>query len=477
LFFALAGIILTADPVFSQYRLVNAFPSLTFDEPLLFTHAGDGSNRVYVVEQGGVIKVFENDSTVTLSNTFLDVSAKISEVDEQGLLGLAFHPNYSSNRFFYIYYTKAVTGELILARYTRNLSNPLIADTSSELIIFTIAHPNYANHNGGCLMFGLDGYLYIGIGDGGSGGDPFNNAQNKNVLLGKILRIDINNPSGGNNYGIPPDNPFAGGGGRPEIYCYGMRNPWRFCQDPVTGIIYCGDVGQNIYEEVDIIINGGNYGWRIMEGYHCYNPPTGCDSTGLIIPIKEYSHNGSGCAITGGYVYRGSRMQSLVGCYVYGDYCSTNIWSLKYENGFVTQDELLAGAPLPYLSLSSFGVDQNNELFVCRIVPPGAIYRIEQPPINLHGGGAAIDGYELEQNYPNPFNPGTNIKYKIIKNDLVTLRIYDASGREVSTLVDQKQSPGIYNVQWDGRTYSSGIYFYTISAGDFKYSRKMVLVK
>ena len=224
---------MTATSVYGDYHLVNAFPNLSFDKPLFFTFSPEASNLVYVVEQSGRIKAFQNDSTVSTASTFLDVSSKIVSGGEQGLLGLAFHPSYQFNGYFYIYYTKAGTGELILTRYSRSAGDPQKADTSSGLILLTIAHPDFTNHNGGCLMFGQDGYLYICVGDGGSGGDPNNNAQNTNVLLGKILRIDVNTTSGGNNYGIPPTNPFASGGGKPEVFCYGMRNPWRICQDPL----------------------------------------------------------------------------------------------------------------------------------------------------------------------------------------------------------------------------------------------------
>jgi glucose/arabinose dehydrogenase len=475
--FLSAAAVFAASTAFGQIMLENAYPQLTFNYPVYYTYANDGSNRVYVVEQTGKIKVMQNDSTVSVSSTFLDVSARIVSGGEQGLLGLAFHPNYSTNRFFYIYYTKAGTGDIVIARFTRNISNPLIADSNSQLIVLTFPHPTYTNHNGGCLMFGQDGYLYAGVGDGGSGGDPNNNGQNTNVFLGKILRIDINNPSGGNNYGIPPTNPFAGGGGKPEIYTYGMRNPWRFSQDPVTGIIYIGDVGQDTWEEVDIMQNGGNYGWRIMEGDHCYNPPVNCDSTGLIMPIKNYPHSGNGCSITGGYVYRGTRVPSLVGSYIYGDYCSCNIWRLKYVGGVVTIDEMVIPAALPSTSLSSFGVDQNNELYVCKVSLPGAIYRFKTDPIGIQNNGTVVDGFSLQQNYPNPFNPSTEIKFTLGKQDFVNISIYDPNGKLVETLVNSVKQAGAYSVTWNASGISSGVYFYRLSAGDFTETKKMLMIK
>ena len=245
---------------------------------------------------------------------------------------------------------------------------------------------------------------------------------------------------------------------------------------PVTGLIYAGDVGQNVYEEIDIITSGGNYGWRVMEGLHCYNPSSGCDTAGLIKPIKEYSHTGNGCSITGGYVYRGSRMPELVGSYIYGDYCSANIWSLKYVNGTVTNDILLKAASLPPVSLSSFGIDRSYELYVCQIVPPGTVYKIVN---NQQGseGGIVIEGFSISQNYPNPFNPGTNIKYITPKYSFVSLSVFDLRGRELTKLVNENVAPGEHVVKWDGSNYASGVYYYSITADEFTYSRKMVLTK
>jgi glucose/arabinose dehydrogenase len=475
---------------FAQYTLVNAFPSLSFTSPVFLTHSGDGTNKIFVVQQGGLIKVFQNDSTASSSSTFLNVSARIAASGEEGLLGLAFHPNYASNRYLYIYYSQAGTGSEVIARFTRNISNPLMADSNSQLILLTIPHPNFTNHNGGMLFFGLDGYLYFGTGDGGSGGDPNNNAQNVNVLLGKISRINVDSASGGNNYSIPPTNPFYNGGGRGEIFTWGMRNPWRFTQDPVTGQIWCADVGQNLYEEIDIILNGQNYGWRIMEGFHCYNPPTGCNQTGLTLPIKEYGHNPE-CSIIGGYIYRGLRRPELTGRYIYGDYCSGKIWKLYYPNGIITEDQFLVNAPSQILS---FGSDQNRELYV--LCSSGSIYKFDYPPIGITPISNEIPkSFSLLQNYPNPFNPCTKIRFEVPLNKggnrglSVKLIIYDALGSEVSTLVNQQLQPGTYEINWDASSYPSGVYFYQMVVGDPEHSgpnngsfnfiqtKKMVLIK
>ncbi len=372
-FFAVVVMLWQCTPVVAQpLQLVNAFPSLTFTQPVYMTHSNDGTNRNFVVQKNGLIRVFPNDSTATSAPTFLNLSSRIvtgGGGDERGLLGLAFHPNYASNGYFYVHYTQVTTGRTIIARYNVTSGNPNTADFNSELILLNIYDP-YTNHNGGILFFGLDGYLYAGLGDGGSAGDPGNRAQNLDSLLGKVLRLNVDTTVGAQNYGIPPTNPFVGGGGRPEIFAWGMRNPWRMSQDPVTGLIWCGDVGQGSWEEVDIIENGKNYGWKTMEGFHCYSPSSGCNMTGLTLPIKEYDHAGGRCSLTGGFVYRGSRRPELTGRYIYGDYCSRQIWKLMYQGGIVTEDaQLLTAAS----SILSFGIDQLNELYV--LCNDGIIYR------------------------------------------------------------------------------------------------------
>jgi glucose/arabinose dehydrogenase len=459
---------------FSQVDFVNAFPNLTFSLPLFLTHSGDGTNRVFVVQQRGLIKVFPNDSTVASSQTFLDLTDKASQSgNERGLLGLAFHPNYSSNRYFFVYYTRNSDGALIISRFTTQSGNPNKADSTTELNMLTIAHPTYANHNGGCLMFGQDGFLYVGTGDGGSGGDPFNNAQNLNALLGKILRININTPSGGNNYSIPPGNPYSGGGGAPEIFAVGMRNPWRYSQDPVTGTIYCGDVGQDAWEEVDTIAVGKNYGWRCYEGNNPYNT-SGCGPmSNYTFPITAYQNSGSDISITGGYVYRGSRVPWLVGRYVYADYGSRKTWKLLLSGGVVSENTQIGLAPS---GVPSFGVDQNNELYT--VCANGSIYKFQNTVIGINGNGTNIpDGFALEQNYPNPFNPATIIKYVLPINSFVSIKVYDLTGQEVTSLINESKSAGSYSVSWDASSYPSSVYFYEMQAGDYKERRKMVLIK
>jgi glucose/arabinose dehydrogenase len=358
----------------AQFTLENAFTNLTFSNPVDFQHADDGSNRIFIVEQSGKIKVFQNSSSTQLQKTFLDIEDRVSAGSEMGLLGLAFHPDYENNGYFYVNYTKSNPRMTRISRFQVSTSNPDSADKNSELIILTFSQP-FPNHNGGWIGFGPDdGYLYIGVGDGGSGGDPQNHGQNITTLLGNMLRIDIDNNEPGLEYGIPLDNPFVDSTGnvKKEIYAWGMRNPWRNSFDPVTGWLWSADVGQNAWEEIDIIENGKNYGWKTMEGKHCFSPSVGCDTTGLTLPIWEYSH-GLGCSVTGGYVYRGPNVPELTGKYIYADYCTRTVWSLEYDGINPPVNQTLLTAPA---SVVSFGIDQNSELYVLTASSgPDLIYR------------------------------------------------------------------------------------------------------
>lgn len=332
-------------------------------------NAGDGSGRLFIVQQTGQIKILEN--SVLLTRAFLNIRTSVSCCGERGLLGLAFHPNYSSNGYFFVDYIN-LSGDIVIARFKVS-SSPDIASKGSMKILLTIPHPNFSNHNGGQLAFGSDGFLYIGVGDGGSAGDPPNNAQTLSVLLGKILRIDVDH---GNPYAIPPDNPFVGqAGAKKEIWAYGLRNPWRFSFDRQNGDLWIGDVGQNQWEEIDLqkvaVAGGKNYGWRKMEGNHCYNPSTNCDDGTFRAPVLEYDHQSeTHCAVIGGYRYRGARIASLAATYVYGDFCSGFIWGAN-SNGGAWDTSLLADTNF---LLSTFGEDEAGELYLADF--NGPIYKI-----------------------------------------------------------------------------------------------------
>src|SRR5207237_5811141 len=313
-------------------------------DPLFLTQAGDGSDRMFVVEQPGRIRVIKNGQLLEVP--FLDISSRVRAGGEQGLLGLAFHPAFRQNGRYVVNYNRATDGATVLAEYQVS-ENPNRSRTEEKLLM-AVPQP-FANHNGWMVAFGPDGFLYIARGDGGSAGDPGNRGQNKEELLGKILRIDVDR---GAPYAIPPDNPFASGGGRPEIFAYGLRNPWRFSFDRKTGELWAADVGQNDWEEIDLVRLGGNYGWRIMEGKHCFLPRTGCTTDGLVAPVAEYATRSPRCSIIGGYVYRGTAISDLQGIYVFGDYCSGEIFGLI--EGTI---RLLLSTGL---KISSFGEDQQG---------------------------------------------------------------------------------------------------------------------
>ena len=332
----------------------------------LYLTAPAGDTRLFIVEQGGRIRIVQNGQL--LATPFLDITGVVRSGGEQGLLSVAFHPSYATNGYFYVDYTDS-NGDTRIERYTVS-ANANIADATSAKLILFIAQP-YSNHNGGLVLFGPDRKLYIGMGDGGSGGDPQNRAQNRDSLLGKLLRIDVD---AADPYGVPSDNPFAAGGGRGEIWALGLRNPWRFAFDRAAGLLYIADVGQNLWEEVDVAPSGSgglNYGWRIMEGAHCYNPDP-CNVAGLVQPALEYDHS-NGCSIIGGFVYRGSRSPSLTGQYFYSDYCSGWIRSFSYASGAVTQRTSWT-LNVSLGNVLSFGEDAAGEQYV--LSGNGNVYRI-----------------------------------------------------------------------------------------------------
>lgn len=358
-------------PGADSYEAEVAFPHLSFSNPLDLQHPGDGSGRLFVVEQGGRIKVFANDASATEAATFLDITDQVVSGGERGLLGLAFHPGYEANGYFYVNYTAPDPLRTVISRFRVSADDPNRADAASESILLSFPQP-FGNHNGGQVRFGPDGYLYIATGDGGSGGDPQGNGQDRSTLLGAILRIDVSGTAAGNNYAIPPDNPFAGNdqGFREEIFAYGLRNPFRFSFDAETGRLWAGDVGQNEFEEIDIIENGHNYGWNIMEGNACYEASE-CDRSGLTPPVYVYDHSSGDRSVTGGFVYRGSRLQKLAGYYIYGDFVSGRIWALEASESEDPDNIELVDSGL---NISSFGIDAGNELYFTAF--DGRVYRL-----------------------------------------------------------------------------------------------------
>jgi glucose/arabinose dehydrogenase len=343
---------------------------LGFRQPLLLTHAGDGSGRQFVVEKAGTIRIIKGGQL--LDAPFIDLSAKIrSSGSEQGLLGLAFHPRYTENGRFFVGYTDT-TGRNTVERYQAS-ADPDRGDPSTGVTLLSIDDPA-VNHNGGNVIFGPDGKLWVGTGDGGASGDRYQNGQNRQTLLGKMLRLDVDS---GEPYGIPTDNPYVGDAAyRPEIWAMGIRNPWRYSFDRATGDLWIGDVGQNAYEEIDWVAAGSagglNFGWPIAEGLHCYPSGAQCDVSPYIQPVAEYGRDG-GCSVTGGYVYRGAAHPSLQGLYFFGDFCSGRIWSLDaQEGGTWRMTEQLRDA----IQISSFGEDETGELYVTTFTGDANAHRI-----------------------------------------------------------------------------------------------------
>lgn len=344
--------------------------------PVAMAVPGDGSNRQFVCQKEGRVWIIRQGKLV--AQPFLDVSADMVKInpgyDERGLLGIAFHPKFKSNGKFYVYYSvpssvKGSNHKSLVAEYKVSASNPNVADGASKRVVMEIEQPE-SNHNGGDIVFGPDGYLYISLGDGGGGGDrhgSIGNGQNMDTWLGKILRIDVN----GNPYNVPKDNPFVGKTGvKPEIWAYGLRNAWRISFDKTTKRLFAGDVGQNKYEEVDIIVKGGNYGWRIMEGFHEFNVPAGADKSNLVAPIHEYDHD-QGISITGGYIYRGKGIPGLQGQYVFGDY-NGKAWTLVPAGSKWNESVLELDGRVANMQILSWGEDEAGELYVLVSIPSSA---------------------------------------------------------------------------------------------------------
>ena len=357
-----------------QVGLEIAFPELRFIRPVDLQHH---NSQLFVVEQAGRIWTFANDHQTATRQVFLDIRNRVrSNGNEEGLLGLAFHPDYDANGYFFLYYSASSPRRSVLARYRVSSQDSLRADPASEAVVLTIPQPA-SNHNGGQIAFGPDGYLYIGIGDGGGANDQFGNGQNRTTLLGTIARIDVDQTP----YGIPSDNPFAGSlTYRPEIYAWGLRNPWRFNFDHTTGYLYAADVGQSSREEINIIKSGGNYGWNIMEGTQCFRSSS-CNRSGLELPIFEYNHQSGAASVTGGYVYYGPRVPDLTGWYVFADYVDGRIWGLVYDQDRLQQSALLLNTSL---LISSFGVDHRGEVYALAF--DGFIYRFK-----AEGGALGFD--------------------------------------------------------------------------------------
>jgi glucose/arabinose dehydrogenase len=422
--------------------------------PVEITHAND--SRMFVVQQNGIIKILQANGTVNSTN-FLNISSKITYGGERGLLGLAFHPQYPTNGYFFVYYNDT-NGNITVARYTRSTTNPDVADPSTEKIILNVPKP-FDNHNGGSIHFAPDGYLWVVTGDGGSGGDPNNNAQNKNSLLGKLLRLDINSAGA---YNIPPGNPFVGIDGADEVWSYGLRNAWKFNFDTASGNVMIADVGQGQIEEINrmpLTQAGINYGWRCYEGNSAYNT-TGCAAQStMTFPVAAYDHSGGKCSITGGYVYRGTQYPALQGRYFFADYCSTQIGSLNAD------DSITWSAPSSGNNFSTFGVNSQNELFVAA-VNNGKIFRLTTSAVLGTQESHLSTSIKV---YPNPASKTVFIEG--IKDKDATIEIINFEGRKVleQGKIEKDNSLNISGIP-------AGAYFININSGNLKsYSKKLII--
>jgi len=437
-----------------------------FVKPVGIKNAGD--SRLFIVEQDGYIQILNNDGTTNLT-PFLDIEnlvINISTGDERGLLGLAFHPNYSSNGFFFVNYINP-SGDTVVSRFSVS-ANPDLADDTSEQIIISYTQP-YPNHNGGDMHFGADGYLYISSGDGGNFGDPDDNSQNLENLLGKILRIDIDNTSGGNNYAIPPDNPFISDvNAADEIWVYGLRNPWKFSFDSLNDNLWIADVGQDVIEEINMIsssTSGVNFGWRCYEGSAEYNL-TDCPAMNtLTFPVAEYTHNTSGnfkCSITGGYVHRGSVNTDFNGNYFFADYCSSEIGTIDFDGGDFTihySDRFIGN------NWTAFGEDINGELYIAGNTS-GNIFKIIP-------GNLSTDDYEfsLVKMYPNPASSKVTFEMKN-NSKLKEISIFDIQGKLVLN-----QNEFLTNlIQVKTNSLSKGMYLVKISTLNDNHTYKKLLI-
>jgi hypothetical protein len=436
-----------------------------FSNPTNIKNAGD--SRLFVVEQAGRIRIINDDGSVN-NSPFLDInSIVINGGGERGLLGLAFHPNYNSNGFFYVNYINN-GGSTVISRFSRSTTNPDLADQNSELQLLTFSQP-FANHNGGDMAFGPDGYLYISSGDGGSAGDPGNRAQSLTTLLGKLLRIDVDNTSNGNNYAIPADNPYFGSSSNlQEIWAFGLRNPWKFSFDKTTGDLWIADVGQNTFEEINMVLPtsaGINYGWRCYEGNSPFNL-SGCPpSNSLTFPIAQYSHNGDGafkCSITGGYRYRGTAQPTLNGLYFFADYCSDEIGVLEESGSNWTMSFTPAFNGNGW---TTFGEDVNGEIYISGN-DSGIVYRIIDSNLSVNDN----DLFSVKL-YPNPIDDQITIDFSDLPMVIKSIKIYDVHGKLIANHEDFQEQ--LYLIST--KNLSSGIYFIKIiNSQNYSITKKLV---
>ncbi len=465
-YFCIPLIFFLSISVFSQPEVAIESFATGLDKPVVIKNAGD--NRLFVVEQDGLIQIVNADGSIN-TTPFLDIDTRVFNItnigEERGLLGLAFHPNYTSNGFFYVNYSNNA-GDTVVSRFSVSTSNANIANPNSELIILTIDQP-FGNHNGGDMAFGSDGYLYISSGDGGSSGDPGGRSQNLNTLLGKMLRIDVDNTSNGNNYTIPSSNPFVGNANTlDEIWAYGLRNTWKFSFDRQTNDLWIADVGQGRFEEINMVGNteaGLNYGWRCYEGNATFNTDDCPAANTLTFPVAEYSHTGtSRCSITGGYRYRGSQYPGFSGLYFFADYCSNEIGTLEQNGASWT---MTFSGPFNGNNWSAFGEDVNGELYIAGI-SSGVLYKLVDS--NLSTDNIVEQEVSL---YPNPANESLFLEVGANFTSALLVTIFDLNGK---VLLEDVYDAG-QTIRIPIKNFSVGLYLVKVADASGRTTHKKLL--
>ncbi len=479
-------LLLVAGPAAAQELFEPAFPNLNFEWGIAVRNADDGSDYLYVADIYGRVYAFPNDDEVAAADTFLDLSNNILSDAAGGLLGLAFHPDYEVNRYFYVsYVTEEGEGPYRsrLSRFTAPAETGQPVDLETELILLDIERvAESLNHHGGDLHFGIpegpdrERYLYLSLGDGQCCFDPLGSGQDRTTLFGSILRLDVDTPSGGRNYGIPPDNPFVGNaeGWREEIWAYGFRNPWRFSIDPETGDVWVGDVGELEWEEIDLVTAGGNYGWNTMEGPVCFDAEM-CDQEGLTPPVWSYDHT-VGNSVTGGYVYRGGAHPDFYGRYLFADWGSRKFWSLAYDPGSGEPAEVELLSDFTGYFVASLGTDEAGELYFVNLFL-GDLYRFAPRPVSSEGEAAPEAALTLRPAYPNPFSGTTTLRYDLPVAGPMRMAVYDVLGREVAALRDGPAPAGDGVVTLEAAGLPAGVYLVRMTTPSGNASQTVTLLR
>lgn len=451
-----------------------AFQGISFQSPLGIRFADGDSSTVYIAEHTGVVKVMENDPDANDVGIFLDISDRITGQPGGEFYSIEFHPNYLENGYFYVRYKLLNPHRTILSRFQRSADDPLRADPESEVILLEIETPNNENnHHGGDLDFGPDGYLYVPTGDGGMHLDPLWNAQNPHGLLGKVLRIDVDNPAEGLNYGIPPDNPFVGNDldWREEIYAMGFRNPWRLGIDQETGDVWVGDVGEVTWEEINLVRPGENYGWPLMEGPECLGGGDECDMSRFTLPVRAYPRD-EGICVIGGYVYRGKAIPSLVGKYIYTDFTMRHLWALSVDEEGTVHNERIGEIPF---NMAAFGVDPEGEILVADFFN-GNVLRVNQAVSESDESEEIVRSALLSVPYPNPATDNVSIRFSSDEHGEARIVLYDMLGREVDTIFRGSVLAGeVREFAVDVSKLSSGTYLYVLRTAEGMLAQKLVV--